>query len=420
MADASRGGVGRRRRRIGAIVLGLLIIVLFFTSGPVVGTLYDVWDVRANAPEPAPRAGALQLTEVVGRGLRSPVHLTHAGDGSGRLFVVEQLGRIRIVREGALVEAPFLTLRDRVVSGGEMGLLSVAFHPDYAENGRLFVNYTRDDGRLETVVAEYRVSADDPDRADRASERVLLRIPQPYRNHNGGQLAFGPDGLLYVGMGDGGAANDPHGHGQDVTTLLGALLRVDVDAGGDAPYGIPPDNPFADGGEGRPELFAWGLRNPWRFSFDPATGRLFAADVGQNRYEEVHLVERGDDCGWDTMEGRHCFEPRRGCDRQGLDVPIAEYGHGEGQSITGGFVYRGPRVPALEGTYVFADYYPGPFWRLVEDDGGGWTREAIGRHEFLLSSFGRDEAGEVYVLDHGAGRVLRIDGFTAEAPDRDR
>jgi glucose/arabinose dehydrogenase len=365
----------------------------------------------ARVLEAAPPQRA-RFTRVVG-GLDAPVLVTNAGDGSNRLFVLEQAGRIRIVRgePAKLVERPFLDISELVRSGGEMGLLGLAFHPHYRENGRFFIDYTRGARRhLETVIAEYHVSPDDPDVALPA-EKPLLTIDQPYENHNGGQVVFGPDGFLYVGMGDGGAANDPHENGQDRTQLLAKILRIDVDHEADGkPYAIPADNPFAKGG-GRGEIFAWGMRNPWRFSFDrgaPARG-VFVGDVGQDTWEEVDLVQKGDDCGWNVLEGTHDFRPHPGVDRSTLRMPIAEYSHSEGQSVTGGFVYRGHACPDLVGAYVFSDFYPGPLWALVEatDAPGTWTRQEIGAHRFQLSSFGEDEAGELYAVDYG-GAILRL------------
>lgn len=317
-----------------------------------------------------------------------------------------------MIEGGALREEPFLNIARRVRSGGEMGLLSVAFHPRYRENGRFFIDYTRRRGRaLETVIAEHRVT-DDLNVA-REEGRELLVIEQPYQNHNGGQLAFGPDGFLYIGMGDGGSANDPLNSGQRLDTLLGKLLRIDVDARGERPYGIPPDNPFVGVEGARPEIWAYGLRNPWRFSFDrERPERLFVADVGQNRWEEVHLVRRGDNCGWRLFEGTHPFDLPRGTDTSKLNVPIAEYGRREGQSVTGGFVYRGKDCPRLVGKYVFTDFYASAFWTLTEQPDGSWRRDEIGRHAFQVSSFGEDEQGELYVVEYG-GVIHRI----AEAAD---
>ena len=335
-------------------------------------------------------------------GLESPVYVTHAGDGSGRLFVVEQAGVIRIIRNGRLLARPFLDVRSRVISGGEMGLLSVAFHPQYASNGRFFVNYTANSDSLRTVIAEYRVS-DAPDVAGRA-ERVLLEIAQPYRNHNGGLNLFGPDGMLYIGMGDGGSGGDPHNNGQRLDTLLGKLLRLDVN--GEAPYGVPRDNPFVGRAGARGEIWAYGLRNPWRFSFDRATGRLFLADVGQNRWEEIDLLEKGGNYGWRLMEGAHCFNPETGCSTTGLILPIAEYGRELGCSVSGGYVYRGTRIRDLVGRYLFSDYCTGRLWSLRES-GGRWVMEELRATGLTVSSFGEDQAGELYVVDH-RGTVYQI------------
>lgn len=374
----------------------------------------DRWLARRAEALPPPPELALgpqvALTRVVG-GLRVPVDLQTPRDGSGRLFVVEQEGRIRVLgADGALRPAPFLDITAKVAYGGELGLLGLAFHPKYKETGRLFLNYTRSPRRRrwETAITELRVSQD-PERAA-PEEKELLSFAQPYQNHNGGQVAFGPDGLLYIGTGDGGAANDPLGSGQDTKSLLGKLLRIDVEGEADGrPYRIPPDNPFAKAG-GRPEVYAFGLRNPWRFSWDRARPELlFVGDVGQDLWEEVHLVSRGDNCGWNIMEGTHCFKPRRGCDQTGLRQPICDYSHEEGKSVTGGFVYRGKRLPELVGTYVFCDYYPGPIWGLKEREDGTWERLVLGKHEFLVSSFGEDEQGELWLCDHQGGALWRLD-----------
>jgi len=346
--------------------------------------------------------GGIALTKLA-EGLDAPLHLT-APAGDPRLFVVEQPGRIRIIAAGRLLERPFLDITARVRAGGERGLLSLAFHPRYAENGRFFVDYTDRGG--DTRIAEFRVS-EDPDLADAGSERLLLAVEQPYANHNGGHVLFGPDGMLYVGMGDGGAANDPHGHGRNPNTLLGAILRLDVDSG--EPYAIPPGNPFARGG-GRPEIWAIGARNPWRMWFDAAESLLYVADVGQNRWEEVHIAPAtaaGLDYGWNVMEGRHCFRGA-GCDTGGLDLPVLEYGHDEGCSITGGIVYRGRAVPALAGHYLYADYCSG--WiRSFRYEGGRATQaRELARDAGSIASFGEGADGEAYVLSLD-GAVFRID-----------
>lgn len=358
----------------------------------------------------------------VAKGFAAPVHVTNAGDGSGRLFVVEQEGRIKIIEKGGDVLAtPFLDIVPRVRSGGEMGLLSVAFHPRYRQDGRFYVNYTRRPPGarrgLETVVSEWRVSKE-PNVADPASERVLLTVSQPYPNHNGGHILFGPDGFLYIGMGDGGAAADPHGHGQNLGSLLGKVLRIDVEPPADpkslTPYGVPADNPFVGRPGVAPEIWALGMRNPWRMAFDPERpGKLFAADVGQNSWEEIHLLEKGDNGGWNVMEGRHPFNEPKGFDRSTLDLPIHEYPRSDGVSITGGPVYRGKGCPSLVGTYLFADYEQSPIWGLVEKD-GTWERVVLAaRRPGKVSSFGVDEAGEVYVVLHDAGTVVKITEGTA-------
>jgi len=349
---------------------------------------------------------AIALQEWVS-GLASPVHLTHAGDGSERLYVVEQAGRIRVVERGKLDPQPYLDIRQRVASGGEKGLLSVVFHPHHADNGHLYVDYTVHDGGLHTIVSRFTRGADG--RADPASELILLRIAQPYDNHNGGQLAFGPDGYLYIGMGDGGSANDPHGHGQNLATLLGALLRIDVDQVRDgAPYGIPADNPFLDVAGAQPEIWAYGLRNPWRFSFDTRTGTLYLADVGQDRIEEIDVVAAGANLGWNIMEGNRCnAKSARLCERKDLTSPIVTYGRDQGVAVTGGHVYRGSAVPGLCGTYLYADYGSGRVWGLRYRDGRVLARRNLLDSALNVSSFGQDGDGEVYLLDLG-GRILRV------------
>ncbi|QXD17100.1 PQQ-dependent sugar dehydrogenase [Rhodocaloribacter litoris] len=338
-----------------------------------------------------------------------PVDLQHAGDGSGRLFVVEQAGVIRVFenRTGVASAATFLDIRDRVNdSGNEEGLLGLAFHPDFATNGFFFVNYTATNPRR-TVIARFSVDPDDPDRADPASETVILEVEQPFSNHNAGQLAFGPDGYLYVGLGDGGSAGDPLGHGQNPATLLGALLRLDVDhPDPERNYGIPDDNPFVGQAGFREELYAYGFRNPWRFSFDPATGRLWLADVGQNAWEEVDLVEKGGNYGWNVMEGTHCFNPPSGCDDTGLIPPVWEYDHSLGASITGGYVYRGAAVPELAGKYVYADFISGRVWALTYD-GTRATSEQLLDTSLGIASFGLDEQGELYLCAFD-GRIYRF------------
>ena len=363
-----------------------------------------------SVPDPAPDALPAVRLQPFLEGLTNPVDLVPAGDGSGRLFVVEQPGTVRVYDpERGLLPEPFLDVRAEVLFGGERGLLGLALHPQFAHNGRLFVNYTRrPDGA--TVVAEYRVSPNDPDRADPQSGRTILIVEQPFPNHNGGQLRFGPDGLLYVGLGDGGAAGDPLGHGQNPSTLLGALLRIDIDSA--SPYAIPADNPFVGRADARPEIWAYGLRNPWRFSFDRCDGRLFLADVGQDRWEEVNLVRRGGNYGWNVMEGAHCFRPPVGCRTEGLELPIAEYPTALGCAIVGGFVYRGTRLPQLIGRYVFGDFCSGRIWALTPlgpdaQRAEDWRMDELLDTTLNISAFGEDADGELYALDL-KGAVYRL------------
>lgn len=365
--------------------------------------------------EPLPSGPDALALEPFTSGLSEPIGLTHAGDGTGLLYVNERGGRVRVVEPGGSVRGdPFLDLSGAVVAGGEQGLLGLAFHPDYAENRRLFAYYTAAADGADTLV-ELRAS-EDGTRADPASLRVLFAIPDPAGNHNGGQLAFGPDGYLYVGLGDGGGANDQFGNGQDPSTLLGTILRLDVDSppAAGAAYAIPSDNPFAsDGaraGEGAPEIWAWGLRNPWRFSFDPESGDLYIADVGQGAWEEINRQPGdsagGENYGWPVMEGRHCFDAD-GCDQAPYVAPIAEYSHDLGCSVTGGHVYRGAAQPALNGIYIFGDYCSGLIFTLQVDE-GTITPKLVLESGAEVSSFGVDEAGEIYLVALGDGALYRV------------
>ena len=357
----------------------------------------------------------VDLVPVVAKGLQSPVYLTHAGDGSGQLFVGEQPGTIRVIVRGILQDTPFLDITNRVLSGGERGLLGLAFHPNHQKNGRFFVNYTRsDDGA--TVLAEYRRQG--LSLLASTEERTLMIVPQPYANHDGGMVAFGPDGFLYIGRGDGGSSGDPQNRAQNPAELLGKVLRIDVDGG--PPYAIPSDNPFARAG-GRPEIFASGVRNPWRFSFDRETGALWLADVGQNKWEEIDLVTRGGNYGWRIMEGKHCFLSERDCHIEGLIMPVFEYGHDQGRcAVTGGYVYRGRNLPALQGSYLFGDYCSGELFAVPIGSGvaAGSEPHVLRKSGMKISSFGEDEAGEVYVVDH-RGSLYRLGPSPAPArPDR--
>ena len=344
---------------------------------------------------------SLHLAPTV-QGFDNPTFLTNAGDE--RLFVLEQVGRIQLVENGEIAPQPFLDITDRVgFNSNEQGLLGLAFHPDYAGNGQFFVDYTDANGN--TIVSRFQVSGD-PNLADRDSELVILAVQQPFPNHNGGQLLFGPDGYLYVGLGDGGSGGDPHNNGQNPATLLGSILRLDVDnSTADEPYAIPPDNPFAsEAASGAPEVWAYGLRNPWRFSFDPVDQTWYIADVGQNQYEEVDAVPAaqasGANYGWNIMEGLHCYGTEE-CDPEGLRLPVVEYSHAQGGcSVTGGYVYRGAQYEALAGNYFFGDYCSGYIWALRQDEQGQWStgQGALVTVQGQVTSFGLDSAGGVYVV----------------------
>jgi glucose/arabinose dehydrogenase len=350
-----------------------------------------------------------QRLEEVARGLTQPLSITHAGDGSGRLFVAEQRGTVRVLVGDALQREPYLDLTARTAARGERGLLGLAFHPSFAANGRLFVHYTDRDGS--TVVSELRAPDPAAPRVDPATERILLTLAQPFSNHNGGQIAFGPDGYLYIGLGDGGSGGDPLDAGQDLTTLLGKVLRIDVD--GAEPYAVPEGNPFVGVSNALPEIWAYGLRNPWRFSFDRATGDLWIADVGQNAVEEVNLQHAGspggENYGWRPMEGDRCYEPASGCEDPSFTMPVITYTHasGWGRSITGGYVYRGSAVPELEGRYVFGDFASRRLF-VAERGPSGWSARPLVDAGFNVSSFGEDEAGELYVAAYDSGRLYRF------------
>lgn len=360
-------------------------------------------------------AGPIFKLEQVANQLTSPVVMTNAHDGSGRHFVVEQPGRIQILKEGKIQEKPFLDLTSVVVplnnAYSEMGLLGLAFHPDFKTNGRFFVYYTAPTNQAgvsnRAVLAEYTTSSSSPDEAD-PKGKVLLEVDQPESNHNGGNLAFGPDGFLYLGLGDGGGGGDQHGpigNAQNPEQLLGSIIRIDVDkpSADGLPYSIPEDNPFV-GKPGRDEIYANGLRNPWRFSFDRETGKLFCGDVGQNKYEEVDIIEKGKNYGWRPMEGLHVYDEALKNRLNGTYTPpITEYEHSVGNSVTGGFVYRGKQFPALTGKYIFADWSGRMFY--LEQNGNDWVQKDCvfegqddNKLDLNINSFGEDENGELYVV----------------------
>jgi glucose/arabinose dehydrogenase len=367
--------------------------------------------------EPDPAQVRLRLDSVA-TGLDRPVFATDAGDGSGRLFVVEKGGTIRILDGGRLLARPFLDIRDRVLSrGSEQGLLGLAFAPDFQRSGYFYVDYIDRSGN--TVISRFQAGKS-ANSADSGSEIKVLGIDQPASNHNGGMLAFGPDGYLYVGTGDGGREGDPFHNGQNPQTLLGKLLRLDVTTDPTKPYTIPPSNPWVtakyNGQAVLPEIWAIGLRNPWRFSFDRKTGDLCIGDVGQNTYEEIDRiaagaggrVQGGLNFGWSIMEGMHCYPDTATCSRAGLTLPVAEYTHGaDGCSITGGYVYRGTAIPGLVGAYIYGDYCSGRIWALTPVAGGAWQSQLLLDSGLAISSFGQDQAGELYVVDLG-GAVYRL------------
>lgn len=383
------------RRLVAALIVGILLTPTATSAAIVPSRIH------------------LALTPVASA-LSSPLLVTHAGDGSERLFVVEQTGKVRIVKGGDLQSASFIDISRSVSDGGEQGLLGLAFHPSYESNGMLYLSYTDLNGT--SVIREYRVSASNPDRVDGSSGRTLFRIKQPYANHNGGHLSFGPDGYLYIGLGDGGSGGDPGNRAQSRGTLLGKILRIDVNRRtGSLPYGIPPTNPYV-GRSGLDQIWAYGLRNPWRFSFDRATGDLWIGDVGQSSWEEVDRAlassgrnaGRGVNYGWRVMEGAHCFRPSSGCVRTGRTLPLTEYGHSNGRcSITGGYVYRGKTYPDLIGAYLFADYCSGEIWFIDRGATRGVTPRRALDTNTRITSFGEDEVGELY-LTSAEGTVYRV------------
>ena len=345
--------------------------------------------------------------------IERPIVVTHANDGSNRLFVASQLGKIYCFENKADATEPNLYLDieqsvQYIDKENEEGLLGFAIHPDYKKNGHFFLFYTTTDEPHVSVISRFTVSDSDPSKADPDSEVELMRIPQPFWNHNGGTLAFGHDGYLYIALGDGGKANDPFKNGQNLATLNGSILRIDVDKRSkDLNYAIPADNPFVDVKEARPEIFAYGFRNVWRLSFDRETGALYAADVGQNIWEEINIVKKGGNYGWNLREGKHKFGDKGAEANDNLIEPIFEYHHDVGKSITGGHVYRGSAVPSLKGMYMYADYVSGKVWALEHTQEG----EIIGNHEIKsmnlpIITFGEDEQGEVYLTTQLGGGII--------------
>ena len=340
-------------------------------------------------------------------------NLVQPEDGFGHLFVTEQAGRVMVFPhdQQALQADVFLDITDRVSEeNNEEGLLGLAFDPNYKNNSYFYVYYSAANPRR-SVVSRFSISQADPNLADAGSELIIMEVAQPYGNHNGGQLAFGPDGYLYVGLGDGGSGGDPLGNGQNPATLLASIIRIDVSGGsGDKNYIVPSDNPFVGTAGARAEIWAYGLRNPWRFSFDSGTGLLWVGDVGQSDWEEVDIIKKGSNYGWNTMEGAHCFSPSTGCDANGLELPLVEYGHNAGCSITGGYVYRGPDTPSLQGVYVYGDFCSGKIWGLRYDGGVITEHILLADSGLAIASFGQDQVGSVYILSRNDGIYQLVAG----------
>jgi glucose/arabinose dehydrogenase len=420
-------------------VLASLVILLAGVFLGLFATANEFSDVRLTVFKRAATQRAREFTksplgsfpnielEQVASGLTMPVAVANVGDGSGRLFIAQQTGEIRILSGGSILLTPFLDISDLVSTGNERGLHCLAFHPDYAETGLFYVDYTDLEGN--TVVARYQVSKKDPNIADPDSAQTVLTQVQPGPEHNDGQLAFGPDGYLYIALGDGGCCGDPDGNGQDLETWLGKVLRVDVN-GDDFPgdpdrnYAVPPDNPFV-GTAGLDEIWAYGFRNPWRFSFDPATGDLFIGDVGEISWEEINFQPAsssgGENYGWNILEATHCFhdDPPGICDEfleGGSTLPILEYHHSVGCAVAGGYRYRGQLHPQLQGIYFYGDFCSGRIWGALEDN-GNWVSQELLATGFNITTFGEDETGELYVVDYAnPGTLYRIVGGPTPTP----
>lgn len=346
------------------------------------------------------------------------VDIQSSNDGTNRLFIVTQRGKIFVIENNPNTSTAnlFLDISEKVLYGGEQGLLGLAFHPDFKNNGYFFVDYTTNNPRR-TIISRFKVNKNNPNEADKNSELILLEINQPYSNHNGGQIAFGPDGYLYISLGDGGSAGDPQNNAQNLRSHLGKILRIDVNnLSNNKNYSIPDDNPFKGNTNGlKEEIYAWGLRNVWRFCFDKLTGKLWAADVGQNLWEEIDIIEKGKNYGWRIMEGLHCYNPETNCDTTNLTMPIWEYGHNQdgGYSITGGYVYRGNKVSELYGKYIYADFVSGNIWAL-EYKNNVATNKLLFKTNYNISTFGVDENNELYFADYTGGRIYKFVSTTTK------
>ncbi len=394
---------------MGLIALAFATIGFFYLGGSFNGALLRDGERVASAG-----SSAGVDWKIAARGFRqvTDIQFVPGSRQSAVILVKDGTARYVSLEDGHAVTAdqsPVL-LSVAVRTESELGLLGLVFHPNYLKNGLFYLNYTPAEGKRRTRVSEWRLERKRLGH-ERASElRVLLEVEQPFNNHNAGQLAFGPDGMLYIGLGDGGKGADPYGNGQNLSTLLGSMLRIDVDRKRDGKqYAIPKGNPFANRKSARPEIWAYGLRNPWRFSFDPS-GRLVVGDVGQDSFEEIDIVERGDNLGWAVREARHCFPPGAKCRARGFKDPVFEYGRGLGQSVTGGYVYLGRQLPKLHGKYVFADYQSGAVWALeLPSAANGKARATqLGKWRRLITTFGRDSSGELYAGDFGSGDILEL------------
>ncbi|MFN4146225.1 MAG: PQQ-dependent sugar dehydrogenase [Runella sp.] len=388
----------------------LRIVALVIVAGTAL-TCKKPEDNTPTTPAPNPNATWRMVETFQNLTFNAPVEMIHAADGSNRLFVLEQRGVVRVFRNEASIAQTevFLDISSRVTSGGETGLLGMAFHPNFSTNGQIFVHYTRrNNGQLQSVISRFSTNRTI---ADPNSEQVILAYNQPFANHNAGSILFGRDGFLYITTGDGGSGGDPQNNSQNLGNLLGKILRIDVNRTENGlPYSIPADNPFRNNSNARPEIFAYGLRNPWKMTADRANGRMWIADVGQNTREEIDILERGGNFGWRVVEGRECFNPANNCNRTGFVEPVLDYGTSEGRSITGGYVYRGKKLPNLVGRYVYGDYVSGNIWALdYNETSRQATNTYLARLIGALSSFGEDESGELYLLNYQSGKIHTLE-----------
>lgn len=411
----------RIRRRVALLLVSGVVVVVAVAlalQGPLRRRLVRRYTPEYRPPNAVPPATGVTWVEVA-HGFHQPTDIQFVPGGRGLAVVLEKGGTARLVdlenagRPSPESAAPSSTVLELAVrTDSELGLLGLAFHPNYVQNGLFYVNSNPQGGALRTRISEWRLARESLGKMPARDERVVLEVDQPYQNHKAGQLQFGPDGFLYVGVGDGGWRNDPNRNGQNLKILLGKILRIDVDKRTAGAYGIPPDNPFLGRPNARSEIWAYGLRNPWRYSFD-GFGRLVTGDVGQDHYEEIDIVHPGDDLGWNVKEATHCFDPPTSCPAAGLVDPIFEYGRESGSCVVGGYVYTGSAVPELRDYYVFGDFISGAIWAMKLPGpnlapSGLSEGRLLGNWPYLVSSFGRDEDGELYFLDYSSGKVFRL------------